>query len=500
MPEASASRDAMGVDGTAKPKLGFTVVGIGASAGGLEACMEFFDAMPVPNGMAFVVVQHLSPKRESMVAAILQKHTAMPVLQVEDGLEIAPDHVYIIRPGHTMTLSDGRLLLGRPLLTPGHSRPVDDFFRSLAEEQRERAVCVILSGMGSNGTSGAQAIKVVGGVSLAQEPETAKYPSMPRSLIDSNLADFILKVEEMPEVLLRYARHVETTELAPPDLVARRESYQIGEILAILRARTRHDFTGYKKPTLVRRIQRRMGLTQHTLMADYTRLLRQTAPEVTNLADDLLIHVTGFFRDPDVWERLREKVILPLVTERAERSSIRCWVTACASGEEAYTLAILIAEAAEQVKKQFDIKVFATDMAERALVHARSGTYAGGIESEITPERLARYFDRDHGMYRIKKQLRELVVFAPQNVLQDAPFSRLDIVTCRNLLIYLESPMQQKVLALLHFGLKEGGALVLGSSETIGDRGDMFDVLDKKLRIFRRIGPTRFSGTKFPMP
>ena len=499
-PETSeeASRDAMPVADAEAPRLAFPVVGIGASAGGLEAFIEFFDAMPSDRGLAFVLVQHLSPKHESMVAELLQKHTLMPVHQVEDGLEVMPDHVYVIRPGHTMTIKDGRLWLGESLLKPGHSRPVDDFFRSLAEEQRERAICIILSGMGSNGTAGAQAVKVVGGLGIAQEPASAKFTSMPRSMIDANLADFVLKPAEMPDMLLRYTGHAYVHDETPADVLARSEGRQVNDILTILRAATRHDFTGYKRPTLVRRIQRRMSLTQIGSMADYALMLRQTAAEVKNLSDDLMIHVTGFFRDPEVWEGLREKIILPMAAEKPDHASIRVWVTACASGEEAYTLAMLLVEAAEQVDKQFDIKVFATDMAERTLSHARAGIFPGGIESEIHPARLTRFFDKDEGMYRVKKHLRELVVFAPQNVLQDPPFSRLDIVTCRNLLIYLEPDVQSRVLGLLHFGLRDGGTLVLGNSETVGDNDHLFEPIDKKLRLYRRIGLTQQGMINFP--
>ena len=495
-----SSPDAMPTDANRQPRLPFTVVGIGSSAGGLEACVEFLEAMSSNSGMAFVLIQHLSPKRESMVAEILQKHTRMPVLQAADGMPVEPDHVYVIRPGFTLTIRNGALHLGDSLLKPGHSRPIDDFFRSLAEEQQERAVGVIMSGMGSNGSSGAQAIKVVGGLTIAQDPDSAKFPSMPRSLIDTNLADFILRPSEMPGMLIRFSNHAYISGNRATELVAHKEAQSINDILAILRTRVGQDFTGYKKPTVVRRIQRRMSLTQQASMTEYAQMLRQTPSEVQNLSDDLMIHVTGFFRDGEVWQALKEKVIRPLVDERCEQSPIRAWVTACASGEEAYTIAMLLIEAAEEADKQFDIKIFATDMAERALNFARAGIFPGGIESEISADRLARFFDKDDGMYRVKKELRELVVFAPQNVLHDPPFSRLDLVTCRNLLIYLDPDMQQKVLALLHFGLREGGTLVLGNSETIGDNDDLFDAVDKKHRIFRRVGPTRHGMVEFPQP
>src|SRR4051812_7008795 len=281
-----------------------------------------------------------------MIAEILGKHTKMPVAQVEDGMPVQPNHVYVIRPGHTMTIRDGQLHLGDRVEKARHSRPVDDFFRSLAEEQRERAICVVMSGMGSNGSIGAQAVKAVGGVCVAQDPETAKFTQMPRALIDTGLADFILRPEDIPEVLLGYARHPYARGTRPADTVLRRERQAFNEIVAILRTRTRRDFSGYKRPTVLRRIQRRMGLSQVTELGEYARSLRQSPSEALALADDLMIHVTGFFRDGEAWEALRTRVVRPLVQTREPDSTVRAWVTACSSGEEAYTLAILMLEEA----------------------------------------------------------------------------------------------------------------------------------------------------------
>ncbi len=504
-PQAHREPDrlAQPVDDEQPPRLPFPVVGIGASAGGLEAVSEFLRAMRPDAGMAFVLVQHLPPDRESQMAEILARHTAMPVAQVEEGMAVEPDHVYVIRPGRVLTVRQGRLHLGRPLGTPrAANRPIDDFFRSLAAEQRERAVCVVMSGMGSNGTAGAQAVKAIGGLCIAQDPETAQFPGMPRHLIDAGYADCVLPPADIPEVLLAYASHAYTRGGRESDAPAalEREGDYLKEVLAILRTRTRQDFSGYKKPTLLRRIQRRMGLARTETVADYARMLRQTPAEVAALADDLLIHVTGFFRDPEAWEALRRHVVAPLVAARAPGGSVRAWVAACSSGEEAYSLAMLLVEEAERAGKALDIKVFATDLAERALAHARAGVYPGGIESDLTPERLERFFTPDDSVYRVRADLRECVVFAPQNVLQDPPFSRLDIVTCRNLLIYLEPPVQQRLLSLMHFGLVEGGALFLGSSETVAGSEDLFEAIDKKARIFRRVGPTRHGLAEFQLP
>jgi two-component system CheB/CheR fusion protein len=490
----------LATNGEETPRLDFPVVGIGASAGGLEAFIEFFDAMPSDSGMAFVAVQHLSPDRESLVAEILAKHTEMPVTQIEDGMPVEPDHAYIIRPGHTLTLKNGVFHLGPSLAERGRGRPVDDFFRSLAEEQRERSIAIILSGMGSNGTAGAEVIKAVGGLIIAQDPESAKFPSMPRHLMDSGNADFVLRPSEMPAVLRSFSSHPYVTGRAPIETAVQKEHKNLKEIITVLRARTRRDFSGYKKPTVLRRIQRRMSLSQVETLSEYAKFLRQNPPEVAALSDDLMIHVTGFFRDIEAWLVLRNEVIIPLVDEREAESTIRCWVSACSSGEEAYTLGMLLHEAAAAANKTFDIKVFATDTADRTLSRARAGVYPLGIEAEVDPHYLDRYFERDDAVYRVKKELREMVVFAPQNVIQDPPFSRLDICSCRNLLIYLEPELQRRVLALLHFGLREGGVLFLGTSETINGADDLFETINKKARIYRRVGPTRHGEIDFTFP
>jgi two-component system CheB/CheR fusion protein len=493
--EGMPDRLAAAVGDENPPRLPFPVVAIGGSAGGLEAFIEFFKAMPADAGMAYVVVQHLPPEHESLIPEILGRHTRMPVHAIEDGMRLEANHVYPIRPGHTLLVKHGRLHLTESTAKRGHGRPVDDLFRSLAEEQRERAICIVMSGMGSNGSAGAAEVRAVGGLTIAQEPESAKFPSMPQHLIAANLADLILRPQEMPAALLKYAHHPyvrgESSQTSE-----KKVQKAIGEILTILRTRARHDFTGYKTGTILRRIQRRMGLTQIEAIPTYAALLRQSPTEISSLVDDLLIHVTGFFRDPDAWDALRERVIVPMIREKEQQAAVRCWVSACATGEEAYTLAMLLHEVAEEEGKILNMKIFATDMAERTLAHARAGIYPGGIEAEITPERLNRFFDPDGSVYRIKPELRETVVFAPQNVIHDPPFSKLDICCCRNLLIYLDGELQERVLTLLHFGLLDSGALFLGSSETVPP--DLFEPIDKRYRIYRRIGPTRHARIDFP--
>jgi len=480
-----------------QPRLSFPIVGIGASAGGLEAFSEFLESLPTESGMAFVLIQHLPPERESRLAEILSRKTSMTVLEVSDGLAIESNHVYVIRPGHVLTLREGHLHLHEPLGKPGHLHPVDEFFYSLAEEQRERAICIVMSGMDSNGSNGAQAVKAVGGLCIAQEPTSAKFPSMPKHLIERDLADFILKPGEMAAVLCHYRDHPYVNASASRNLQP--DAYpSINDVLSLLRLRCRHDFSGYKKTTLLRRVERRMSLRRIVAIEDYVKEVRQNPIEMTALAEDLTIHVTGFFRDKNVWESLCTEVIGPLVSLRTEEGAIRAWVPACSSGEEAYTLAILLVEATAKTGVNFDIKVFATDTAERSLAQARAGAYPMGIEDDVSPERLAQFFEREDALFRVKKELRDLVVFAPQNILQDPPFSRLDICTCRNLLIYLEPETQKRVLSLIHFGLRDGGALLLGTSETLGMSEELFEPIVQRHGIFRRVGVMGHTEIAFP--
>jgi two-component system CheB/CheR fusion protein len=490
------------LDATPRSKLSFPVVGLGASAGGVAALQRFFAATPARSGMAYVAIQHLSPEHESLMADILGRCTSMPVRQIEDGMPVEPDHVYVIRPGHTVTLEDGILRLGEPIEKRGHRRPVDDFFRSLAREQREAAIAVILSGTGTNGTAGAQAIKAAGGLCIAQDPDVADFPGMPQSVIHAGYADQVLKTEDIPAVLERYVHH----PYLEPDAAGRaravreleRHRGQLHEILALVRAHTGHDFTPYKTGTVLRRIQRRMGLLGVTDLETYGARLRESSPEISALANDLMINVTGFFRDPEAWEALREAVVRPLVEARPARSTIRAWVTACASGEEAYSLAMLMTEEAERAGKSFEVKIFATDTADKPMAFARAGVYPGGIEGDLSAERLERFFEKEEHTYRIKKNLRDQVVFAPQDVLHDPPFSRLDVVTCRNLLIYLEPEAQRRALALMHFSLREGGYLFLGNAESIGEADSLFHVVSKRWRIYQRVGSAQTHIAELP--
>jgi two-component system CheB/CheR fusion protein len=412
----------------------------------------------------------------------------MPVHEISDGLGIEPNNVYVIRPGFTVTLEASVLRLGEPVERRGHRHPVDDLFRSLARVQREKAIAIVLSGVGTNGTSGAQAIKAAGGVCIAQDPDSAAFGGMPRSLIQAGYADQVLKPGDIPAMLLRYAKH---PYLAPVGIdhaegILRLDKEQLTQIFAILRTRTGHNFNGYKRPTVLRRIQRRMGLNGTTELRKYVDFLRDNFDEAKSLANDLMINVTGFFRDAEAWEALRGAVIAPLVERCAQDGSIRAWVTACASGEEAYSLGMLLMEEMERQKKYVDIKIFATDTADKALGFARAGIYPGGIEGDIDVARLERFFDKEEHSYRVKKGLRDSIVFATHDLLRDPPFSRVDLCTCRNLLIYLEPEVQQRAMYMFHFALRESGYLFLGSAETPGTSDKLFDPVNKKLRIYQR--------------
>ncbi|MGH8217503.1 MAG: chemotaxis protein CheB [Steroidobacteraceae bacterium] len=465
-------------------------MGLGASAGGIDPLKRFFSNTAADSGMAYVVIQHLSPEHQSMMAEILGRCTSMAVLTIQDGMAVEPNHVYVIRPGFTVTLEDAKLRLGQPVHKRGHGRPVDDFFRSLAQEQKGSAIAVILSGTGTNGSAGAQAIRAAGGLCIAQDPETAEFPGMPQSLIHAGCADQVLPVDRMPAVLRQYVDHpfVDMNAQGRADVAKERERQRedLDEIVRIVRSRTGHDFAPYKLPTVIRRIDRRMGLLGVGTLPDYAKRLADDSEEVTSLSSDLMINVTGFFRDPDAWEAFREAVIVPLVSQRSPNQPIRAWVPACSSGEEAYSLAMLISEEAERMSRAVEIKIFATDTADKSLALARAGHFPGGIEGTISTERLERFFERDEHSFRVKKSLREQLVFAPHDVLRDPPFSRVDIVTCRNLLIYLEPEAQRRALTLMHFALCEGGYLFLGNAEALGHAATLFEVVSKRWRIYRR--------------
>jgi len=450
----------------------------------MPALQHFFRQMPANSGMAFVVILHLSPDYVSQLAELLQQSTAMPVQQVTEPTSLAPDQVYVIPPARQLTLTEGILQLGEPAEPRDQRAVIDVFFRSLAESQGPRAAAVVLSGTGADGASGVKRIKERGGLVLVQDP--AEYDTMPRQATATGLADIVLPVAELPAALIAYWQQAGTSALSagvPP--MRDGDDATLGELLAALRTRTGHDFSQYKRPTLLRRIDRRTQVTGVTSLPAYLELLRARPEEGPALLRDLLISVTNFFRDPSAWQAMEAAIPL-LFQGKVAGDTVRAWVAGCATGEEAYTLAMLFAEHAETLESRPSIQVFATDINEHAIGVARSGVYPDTIAEDVSPERLRRFFASEPGHFRVRKELRDLVLFAPHNVLRDPPFSKLDLITCRNLLIYIDRAMQEQILGLFHFTLAPDGLLLLGSSESTDGVPSLFAPLDKAQRLFQR--------------
>ena len=466
------------------PEPNFPIVGIGASAGGLEAFELFFKTMPATSGMAFVLVPHLDPGHASMLSEILQRNTTMPVHEALDQIKIQSNHVYIIPPGKDMTIFHGVLNLSIPEQARGLRLPIDSFFRSLAEDQGERAICVILSGSGSDGTLGLRAIHGVGGVSFVQEPSTAKYDGMPSSAVQSGLATYVMPVEKITEQLVAYVKTIADTGVPPAPPVPAALS-AMRRIAILLRSKTGNDFSQYKQSTIRRRIERRMVVHNIKDMDAYARLLQNAPAEVNILFKELLINVTSFFRDKEVFESLNKEALPRIFENKPENYIFRIWVPGCASGEEAYSLAILFREYMETTKREFKIQIYATDIDDDAIATARAGIYPANIAIDVSPERLRRFFSKEDSGFRIKKVIRELVVFAIQNVIKDPPFTRMDLISCRNLLIYLEVELQNRVIPAFHYALRPDGVLLLSPSEGIGNFTDLFGSLDKKCKVYR---------------
>ncbi|MBK7119273.1 MAG: PAS domain-containing protein [Comamonadaceae bacterium] len=472
------------------PLVPFPVVGIGASAGGLAAFEAFFSAMPadVDPGMAFILVQHLAPDHKSMLADLIRRYTRMQVFEVEDGMEVHPNCAYIIPPNHDMAFLNGRLQLLEPTAPRGQRLPIDFFFRSLAQDQHERAIGIVLSGTGSDGTLGVRAIKGAAGMVMAQAPETTEFDGMPRSAIATGLVDYALAPGEMPARLMTYVAHAFGKLPRMASQAAPLTAGALNKIFVLLRAQTGHDFSQYKPTTIHRRIERRMAVHQITALDGYVKYLQQTPAEVQALFRDLLIGVTNFFRDPEAFAVLEQAAIPRLFDDKPPGGVVRVWVAGCSTGEEAYSIAILLQERMEMLKTSWTVQVFATDIDSRAIATARVGLYPASIATDLTPERLARFFCAEPGgqSYRIHKSIRDLLVFSEQDVIKDPPFSRLDLISCRNLLIYLDVELQKRLIPLFHYALKPGGRLFLGTSEGIGEFGDLFAVLDRKAKLYQR--------------
>jgi two-component system CheB/CheR fusion protein len=465
----------------------FPIIGIGTSAGGLEALEHFLSHVPKNSGMAFVIVQHLDPTRKGIMPELLQRNTGMKVIQVKDRTTVLPNYVYVIPPNKDMSILHGVLHLLEPASPRGLRLPIDFFLRSLAQDQQEHSIGVILSGMGSDGTLGLRAIKEKGGVVLVQDPATAKFDGMPRSAIDSGLADIVAPVDDLPERIITYLGRTPLAHTSERALEDKAQS-ALEKTIILLRTHTGHDFSLYKKNSFYRRIERRMGIHQIDKLAGYVRYLQENSQELDLLFKELLIGVTSFFRDAACWEDLRKKILPALIASRPNGHVLRAWVPGCSTGEEAYSLAMLFKEVMEklQPRKKITLLVFATDLDKDAIDKARQGVYPENICADVSPKQMSRFFKKEEHGCRVTSEIREMVIFAPQNLIMDPPFTKLDILTCRNLLIYLEPEMQKKLIPLFHYSLSPGGVLFLGSAETIGTFTDLFMPLNNKLRFFRR--------------
>jgi len=463
----------------------FPVVGIGSSAGGLEVLKKLLAATPADSGIAYVAVPHLDPAHASLLVPLLAKCTVMPVAEVQDGTRIEPDHVYVIPPNRLLTVRGGGLYLTEPIEAQAAYVSIDWFLQSLAEDQHELAICIILSGTGSHGTAGLRAIEANGGAVFVQDPATAEFPQMPECAIATGLVDDVLPVERMPAAVLEYCRSIGLTGGAGVGQPA--ESGNLDQILALLNDKTTVDFRSYRRNTLLRRTRRRMSLARINAMPEYLAYLREHDGEVNLLAKDFLISVTRFFREPDAFKFLETTVIPDLVRRKTEGQTVRVWVPGCATGEEAYSIGMLLLEQLSAAKNRCAVKVFATDVDEAALRLARAGIYPASISSDVPAARLERFFRRlgEHS-WQVGKQLRESVVFAPQDLVGDPPFSRLDLISCRNLLIYLQPELQEKLIATFHLMLNEEGYLLLGPSETVGRHAELFEPLSTRWRVYRR--------------
>ena len=466
----------------------FPIIGIGASAGGLEALELFLKNVPEGSGMAFVIVQHQDPTHKGILVELLQRCTSMHVFQVEDRMRVEANCVYVIPTNKDMSILHGVLHLLDPVAPRGMHLSIDFFFRALADDQQKHGIGVILSGMGSDGTLGLRAIKEKAGAVFVQEPASAKFDSMPRSAIDAGLADVIAPVEALPGKISAYLKHVPLiTKHGRPDEYTAQSALE--KVAILLRSQTGHDFSLYKKNTVYRRIERRMGLHQISKIANYVRFLQENPQEVELLFHDLLIGVTSFFRDPKAWEQLKAEVLPTLLAGRTTNQELRAWIPACATGEEAYSLAILFKETLEELKpaKNITLQIFATDLDQQVIEKAREGVFSANIAADVSAKRLERFFVKVERGYQVAKSIREMVIFAPQNIIMDPPFTKLALISCRNLLIYLTPELQKKLLPLFHYILNPGGFLFLGSAETVGDFTNLFAPLAGKTQLYRRL-------------
>ncbi len=484
------------------------IIGLGASAGGLLPLEQFFGQVPANSGAAYIVVQHLDPTQKALLAVLLQRATAMPVREAEHEMRVVPDCVYVIPPNCELSVVHGKLHLETPAAPRGLRLPIDVLFSSLARDQGEQSVAVVFSGMGADGTLGLQAIKAVGGLTAVQQPDTTQFDAMPKSAIATGCADIVAPPAELPARILAYI-----TQLAAPAPVTQTES-ESGEtapsspelapmqtILRSLRERTRHDFSSYKPTTLRRRIERRMAIHAIPTLTEYADLLQHSNQEVDLLFKEVLIGVTSFFRDAAVWEHLAAEVLPDLLARRSAEQALRVWSIGCSSGEEAYSLAIVFTEAMQRLapEHEFSLQIFASDLSPDAISVARRGHYPLSIRDDVSEDRLARFFSAHESYYRINQDIRDMVLFAQHDVLIDPPFTRLDFITCRNLMIYLDAGLQRRLIPLFHYSLRPGGVLLLGTSETVGRFNLLFAPISSKLRTYLRQDNATAVGLDFPV-
>lgn len=464
----------------------FPVVGLGASAGGLEALKAFFTKVPATSGMSFIVLVHMTPNQPSLMPALLQNVASIPVSGAEDGELLKPNRAYVIPPNKDVSVYNGKIQLLDMTTKKGGMLPIDFFFRSLAQDQANYAVAIVLSGMGTDGTLGIKEIKVNDGLVFVQSEESAGYDGMPRSAINTGIVDMVMAPADMPEKLIQYFSHEASRSQNIPSTLPVKDESWINKIYAILRSHVGHDFSSYKLNTILRRINRRMGLNHISRHETYVRYLRETPDEIDALFRELLIGVTNFFRDPESFEMLKTDVLPDLLGTLGIDATFRAWIPGCSTGEEVYSLAIILKEVLDKIPNRVNLQLFGTDIDNRAINKAREGVYPCSIKSDLGEDRVNRFFIKEGDFYRIRKEIRDCVVFSVQNIIKDPPFSRLSLLCCRNLMIYLNADAQKKLLPLFHYTLNPGGVLMLGSSETIGGATDLFQTINKKWRIFKR--------------
>ncbi len=476
----------------------FLIAALGASAGGLEPLETFFRHMPDDAGIAFIILQHLSPTHETALPQLLGRRTKMPVELAQDNTQVVPNRVYVIPPNATLTIEKGALRVAAPVEARGSRTPIDRFFSSLAEDRGENAVCIMLSGTGTDGTQGLRAIKEYGGMAMAQTLESAKYDSIIQSAIATGLVDHVLPVEDMPAKLMEYAAHL-TSAGGKSNGLRDQIAMHISKIHRVLRRRSGHDFSQYKESTIARRLERRMKTLQIATVEGYLQTLERQPEEAGRLFNDLLIGVTEFFRNTEAFAALGAEVIPKLFEGKGADDQVRACIVGCASGEEAYSIAILLCEHASTLQNAPKIQIFATDIDERSLETARKGRYPESIVDRVSAERLERFFFKQDSAYQVKRELREIIIFSSHSFIKDPPFSRLELISCRNVMIYLDQDLQQRVLPLFHYALRPGGYLFLGPSEHVSSHEELFQTIDKKHRIFQRKESLPVPAVKFPL-